>query len=185
MRLPPYLVIGGAKSNVRQHWEMASNDYNLTCDWKTSTTDHSKLSITKNGKNCWTLRKPSSEDFSISYENFYLNFNGWKHNDTFFILMHFTDDDVGNFRYQKFKEAFGENWTNNTMICDANGVSHGNARLINYNDERHEMAWMLRITAFSGLIFFYYSIWGVDQITIAALNDNDYNKLLQVPYGKK
>ena len=186
MRLPPYLVMGGAKSNVRQHWEMASNDYNLTYDWRSSTYDQSKLTLTKNGKNCWTLRKPSGEDYSISYKNFSLRFNGgWKQNDTFFILMHFTKDDVGNYRYEAFKEAFGENWTSNTMICDTAGNSHGNRRLVNYNDERHELTWMIQLTAFSGVIAFYYNLWGVDQVTIAALSENDCSRLLKVPYGKK
>ena len=176
--------MGGAKSNVRQHWEMASNDYNLTYDWRSSTYDKSKLTLTKNGKNCWTLRKPSGEDYSISYKNFSLCFNGgWKEKDTFLILMHFTKDDVGNYRYQAFKEAFGEHWTTNTMICDTAGNSHGNRRLVNYNDERHELTWMIQLTAFSGVIAFYYNFWGVDQVTIAALSENDYNRLLQVPYG--
>ena len=178
--------MGGAKSNVRQHWEMASNDYNLTYDWRSSTYDKSKLTLTKNGKNCWTLRKPSGEDYSISYKNFSLCFNGgWKEKDTFLILMHFTKDDVGNYRYEAFKTAFGENWTTNTMICDTAGNSHGNRRLVNYNDERHELTWMIQLTAFSGVIAFYYDFWGVDQVTIAALSENDYSRLLQVPYGYK
>ena len=182
MRLPSYLTLGGTGSYACQRWETAKTTGEKIPFWVDDETTVDGFRVVPGWMHCTIYKDPSA---SALYSNGFYTVSKstsgshiWRNNYPL-VLLHFSDKD----KYEAYKKL----WTDASnhqrqFFCYHDGTTFTVAQALNYCDKRQEIA-ILELERNWGSLAYQDDLLGVDRISVFFVSDNDYSRLLQVPYG--
>ena len=182
MRLPSYLTLGGTGSYACQRWETAKATGEKIPFWVDDETTVDGFRVVPGWMHCTIYKDPSASAlYSNGFYTVSTSSSGshiWGNNYPL-VLLHFSDKD----KYEAYKKL----WTDASLhqrqfFCYHDGTTFTVAQALNYCDKRQEIA-ILELETNWGSLAYQDDLLGVDRISLFFVSDNDYSRLLKVPYG--
>ena len=180
MRLPSYLTLGGVGTKIKPFTEHSAD-----INWK--VTAPAGVVVQKTGPHSCTIWNPKL--VALDYHNFLVSSEERTALGYVLTIVHYTDKTA----YEKARDwaksgkVVGDRPSQFYYVTTSYGV-FDHEPLINYSDERQEIAFIERYANTKIDTFGFnanLNLEAIDRYTIVSLSAESLSRLLQVPYGKK
>jgi hypothetical protein len=180
MRLPSYLTLGGVGTKIKPFTEHSAD-----INWK--VTAPAGVVVQKTGPHSCTIWNPKL--VALDYHNFLVSSEERTALGYVLTIVHYTDKTA----YEKARDwaksgTVVEDRPSQYFYVTSSYATFSQEPLINYSDERQEIAFIERYANTKIDTFGFnanLNLEAIDRYTIVSLSAESLNRLIQVPYGKK